>query len=101
QSKSTVATDLTTTGGGAITAGTTESLAVAGGTAYGWDYSTPYMIQMRMTSPYNILKSLNSLNSGTVSEPNWVSMFDNMYQYYQCKETDWGVKISLGQPRIT
>ena len=96
------ATDLTTTGGGATTQLDLSTLTYGNeNIPTNYDFNTPYLIQLRMTSPYNIIKSMGTLNSGTVSEPTWISLWDGMYQYYQCKETDWGVTFRFGQPQAS
>lgn len=93
-------TTLNATGGGAVTEGTTEQLASDTSTN-GYEFGQPYLIQLRMTSPYNILKSIGGYNAATKSEPNWIQLFDSKYQYYQVQETDWGVTLSFGTPRTS
>ena len=100
----TTSTPLVSTGGGALaTGGTGDDLSIGSNTSAlnkGYDFTNPYLIQLRMTSPYNILKTMGSVGSGnTHSEPNWLPMFDNRYQYYQCMQTDWGVTFNFGTPR--
>ena len=96
-------TKLSNTSGGAVTGGGVgDDLGQTASAALtGYDFYQPYLIQLRMTSPYNIMKTLGSLNNAnsSVSEPNWLALFDNRYQYYQVAETDWGVHLSFGTPR--
>lgn len=96
------ATSLGAGGGGNVTLATTENLAqgdTVNQSAQAYDFNTPYLLQLRMTSPYNIIKSLGDTTTiTTASEPNWISMWDGMYQYYVCQETDWGLNLHFGAP---
>lgn len=94
------ATSLLTTGGGNPTGDTSSSMAAGSTLANGYDFYNPWLLQVRMTSPYNIVKSIgDTTQTGMIGEPTWISFFDNMYQYYVCNETDWGVTLSFGWPR--
>ena len=93
------ATSLLTTGGGAVSNPIPNSLLTGG--VGGTDYSTPYMFQMRMTSPYNIIKQLPSASGGTASQPVWLSYFDSKYQYYHCMETEWEINFHFGVPQLS
>lgn len=102
QTELSTATTLLSTGGGNQTLSTTQALATAASGAYGYDFNEPYLIQLRMTSPYNILKSLGTITTGaTVSEPNWIGFFDSRYQYYVTNECNWGIRLNFGTPRVT
>lgn len=94
------ATSLNTTGGGAIAEGSSAILA-SDTTNVGYDFSTPFLTQVRMTSPYNILKGIGGYTAATKSEPNWIAVFDSKYQYYQVQETDWGITLNFGKPRLS
>ena len=102
RSNITAATELAGTGGGNVTEAITQNLAqgtTVNQAAQAYDFSVPYLLQLRMTSPYNIIKSLGDTTKSTIiSEPNWISMWDGMYQYYVCQETDWGVNLHFGAP---
>lgn len=52
----------------------------------------PMLIQYRMTSPYNIVKS----DSGNLSEPQWIGFFDSKYQYYHVAKAKWTLSFTLG-----
>lgn len=92
----TTATSLLTTGGGAW------SNAAGNGTANqstGIDYAIPRLYQLRMTSPYNIMKSFDALGANVGnSQPNWLEMFDSKYQYYHVLETEWEITMNFGVP---
>lgn len=90
-----------TTGGASAASGVDNDLVASANTGLvGYDFYTPYLIQLRMTSPYNIMKALGTLNAtnNSRSEPNWLALFDSKYQYYQVHETDWGVTLHFGRP---
>lgn len=71
-------------------------------TANSWDFNQPYVIQLRMTSPYNILTEVSTMNSGnTVSQPLWLEFFDSKYQYYHVLETKWKIHFNFGAPNKT
>lgn len=52
----------------------------------------PRLIQFRMTSPYNIVKS----DAGNLSEPQWLGLFDSKYQYYHVAKCRWQLSFTLG-----
>jgi hypothetical protein len=92
------ASSLSTTAGGAITQSSTNYLE-QNLTALAYDFSLPYLIQLRMTSPYNIMKSIGTLNTTTqFNQPNWLSLFDNKYQYYKVLDTEWHIDFNFGVP---
>ena len=69
----------------------------------GYDYTTPLLLQFRMTSPYNIWKTYGAvdLNSGTLysnGQPAWLELFDQKYQYYHVMETEWEITFNFGVP---
>lgn len=99
-------TDLLTTGGGVrnLVTGPT-SLGVTGFAGYtpsGHDYKNPVMFQLRMTSPYNILKTFagQGLAGNEVgnSQPAWLEMFEGKYQFYHVNECDWRIDFNFGTP---
>lgn len=99
-------TDLLTTGGGVrnVTAGPT-ALGVTGFAGYapsGHDYKNPVMFQLRMTSPYNIMKTFagQGLTGNQVgnSQPAWLEMFEGKYQFYHVNECDWRIDFNFGTP---
>jgi len=94
-------TNLTTSGGGAALPADDNTVAYGKESFVdGYDFKNPYLLQLRMTSPYNIVKSCETLDSGYKSEPNWIGLFDSKYQYYQVKKTDWGVTLTFGVPQL-
>lgn len=95
-------TSLAVGGGGATTTIDDKTLTYGGDNVVaGYDFRVPYLLQLRMTSPYNIVKSLKERDAGFYSEPNWIGLFDSKYQYYQVKETDWGVTLKFGSPQTS
>lgn len=101
-------TDLLTTGGGVrnVATGVTSlgATGFAGYTASGHDYKNPVMFQLRMTSPYNILKTFagQGLAGNEVgnSQPAWLEMFEGKYQFYHVNECDWRIDFNFGTPFI-
>lgn len=100
-------TDLLTTGGGVRTQATGPSqLGVTGAAwipyASGHDYKNPVMFQLRMTSPYNIMKTFagQGLAGNQVghSQPAWLEMFEGKYQFYHVNECDWRIDFNFGTP---
>lgn len=100
-------TDLLTTGGGAlVTTSGAHQLGVTGiggVNASGHDFKKPLLLQLRMTSPYNILKtySASGLTNNNVvgnSQPAWLEMFEGKYQFYHVSECDWRVDFNFGTP---
>lgn len=96
---------LTTPGGARISPTGDDILGVDGLSATipsGHDFKNPMMFQLRMTSPYNILKTY--AGSGLVgngignSQPAWLEMFEGKYQFYHVNETDWRVDFNFGVP---
>lgn len=89
---------LDTSGGG----GANDTLKICNllNTNSGTDYDTPQLYQLRMTSPYNILKSYGTLNSRSTanSQPTWLEFFDSKYQYYHVMETEWEITFHFGTP---
>ena len=101
-------TDLLTTGGGVRnpTFGASQ-LGVTGFVGYvpsGHDFKNPMMFQLRMTTPYNILKTYSGqgLQNNVVgqSQPSWLEMFEGKYQFYHVNECDWRVDFNFGTPFI-
>lgn len=112
------ATNLASGGGGTVSrnvglglGGLTETIvdgsSGAGGTAWsniptGHDFINPVLLQIRMTSPYNILKQLNGgtnmNNPSAISQPNWLGIFDQKYQYYHVLECEWELSVYFGKP---
>ncbi|KAF0714686.1 Aste57867_3750 [Aphanomyces stellatus] len=96
-----VATSLGIGGGGAVTDQTTKNLLNNFYTNAS-DFQLAKLLQLRMTCPYNILKSsgttsgLNSFLGASV--PNWITKFDTVYQYYHVMECDWKITINFGVP---
>lgn len=84
----------------AAAAGPQEDLAITGTTL---DLTTPLLIQVRMTSLYNVLKNFdqategNSTGSGLTeySEPQWLSFFDSKYTYYHVMKCDWHMEFTF------
>lgn len=101
-------TDLLTTGGGVrnVATGATSlgATGFAGYTASGHDYKNPVMFQLRMTSPYNIMKTFagQGLAGNQVgnSQPAWLEMFEGKYQFYHVNECDWRIDFNFGTPFI-
>lgn len=96
---------LTTPGGARISPTGDDILGVDGLSTTvpsGHDFKNPMMFQLRMTSPYNILKTY--AGSGLVgngignSQPAWLEMFEGKYQFYHVNETDWRVDFNFGVP---
>ena len=83
--------------GGLWTQGTLETLMSNAGV----NLITPYLIQLRMTSPYNILKTVKDYATTNNSnfQPNWLAWFDQKYQYYHCMETEWQIEFNFGVPQ--
>jgi len=95
-----VADSLTNTSGGAFS--NPSYLGLSNGT-YGYDFTTPYLMQIRMTSPYNILLNLNGTKqTGAAgegnSQPQWIELFDQKYQYYHQIECHWKLTFNFGVP---
>lgn len=93
-----VATSLASTGGG--TASTSTYVGMSD-TTNGWDFSGPYLHQVRMTTPYNCIKASGGtaqLNTTGVQKPAWLTYFDSKYQYYHVIEAEWQLKITFGVP---
>lgn len=98
-------TALLTTGGGVVsTVGGANTLGVSGTglNASGHDYKYPVLTQLRMTTPYNIIKTItgNGLQATATgnSQPNWLEMFDTRYQFYHVLECDWRIDFNFGAP---
>lgn len=100
-------TDLLTTGGGVRTQATGPSQLGVTGAAFipypsGHDYKNPVMFQLRMTSPYNIMKTFagQGLAGNQVgnSQPAWLEMFEGKYQFYHVNECDWRIDFNFGTP---
>lgn len=95
----TTATALNVGGGGAWT-GTAKN-TLAGNTslfASAINLDVPQLFQLRMTSPYNILKTQYSNTAGGYGVPTWLGYFDSMYQYYHVMETEWELTMHFGTP---
>ena len=99
-------TNLLTTGGGARVSPTGDDILGVDGISTtvpsGHDFKNPMMFQLRMTSPYNILKTY--AGQGLVgngignSQPAWLEMFEGKYQFYHVNECDWRVDFNFGTP---
>lgn len=96
----TTATSLSTTGGGAWTGTTKNTLAGTSLFANAVDLDAPQLFQVRMTCPYNILKQAysNAITATNHSQPTWLQYFDQMYQYYHTMETEWELNFHFGIP---
>ncbi len=95
-------TSLATTDGTATATPTYDGICTTLYTS-GVSFQIPKLYQIRMTSPYNILKQHQStampITSGFQgSSPTWLSFFDSMYQYYHCMETEWEITLHFGTP---
>lgn len=104
-----VATALGSSGGGARTnylgahaLGATGITGISTYSPSGHDFKKPVLLQLRMTTPYNIFKTYtgDDLVNNTVgnSQPNWLEMFDAKYQYYHVIETEWRIDFNFGIP---
>ena len=57
-----------------------------------------------MTSPYSMFKNNGglALQTGAAgqgnSQPQWIELFDQKYQYYHVAETEWEITINFGTP---
>lgn len=98
-------TDLLTTGGGVLTnvPGAHQLGTQAAYAASGHDFKKPLLIQLRMTSPYNIMKTYQAaslVDTGIVgnSQPAWLEMFEGKYQFYHVSECDWRIDLNFGTP---
>ena len=97
----TSATTLQSTTGGAF--GPVVGSTALGSNVYGYDFIKPFVMQIRMTSPYSILKNLggtpqNGLGSQGNSQPSWIELFDQKYQYYHVIDTEWELTLNFGIP---
>jgi hypothetical protein len=99
-------TPLLTTGGTARVSPTGDDMLgvdnLSATTPSGHDFKNPMMFQLRMTSPYNIMKTytgqgLVGANVGN-SQPAWLEMFEGKYQFYHVSECDWRVDLNFGTP---
>lgn len=87
-------------GGGAVAIGVTEDLTTLTA-ANAYDFAQPWVMQLRMTSPYNIINKVGSLATAfptSTSEPSWLSYFDQKYQFYHQTRCDWNVTLDFGTP---
>lgn len=99
-------TALLSTGGGAWTAQKGTNILGNDGatitTSTGHDFTQPTLIQIRMTTPYNIMKTFNGtgLVGNTVgnAQPNWLELFDTKYQFYHVIECEWELTLNFGFP---
>lgn len=93
-------------GGGARISPTGDDILGVDGLAptipSGHDFKNPMMFQLRMTSPYNILKTYTGAgivgNGIGNSQPAWLEMFEGKYQFYHVNECDWRVDLNFGTP---
>ena len=100
------ATDLATTGGGArVPASGAHDMGVTGiggVNQTGHDFKNPLMFQLRMTTPYNIMKTYAATGLAQtpvgLSQPAWLEMFEGKYQFYHVAETDWRMDFNFGIP---
>lgn len=95
-------TSLATTDGTATATPTYDGICTTLYTS-GVSFQVPKLYQVRMTSPYNILKQHQSTSMPITagfqgSSPTWLSYFDSMYQYYHCMETEWEITLHFGTP---
>lgn len=106
----TTATDLLTSGGGALTnvsgAHKFGASGIPGVNPSGHDFQKPLLMQFRMTSPYNIMKTYTAagLTYNNVvgnSQPAWLEMFEGKYQFYHVSECDWRIDFNFGTPFVT
>lgn len=102
-------TPLLTTGGTARVSPTGDDMlgvdGVTGTVPSGHDFKNPMMFQLRMTSPYNIMKTYTGQglvgNGVGNSQPAWLEMFEGKYQFYHVSECDWRVDLNFGTPWTT
>lgn len=102
-------TALISTGGGARTSPTGDDMLGVDGltatTPSGHDFKNPMMFQLRMTTPYNIMKTYTGQglvgNGVGNSQPAWLEMFEGKYQFYHVSECDWRVDLNFGTPWTT
>ena len=99
----TSATNLITTAGGSLGTPAINEITTNAINYQGYDYTTPLLLQFRMTSPYNIWKTYGTvdLNSGanySNGQPAWLELFDQKYQYYHVMETEWEITFNFGLP---
>lgn len=87
-------TSLSTTGGTALSNPSSFDMYTPGN---GYNFDNPFLIQLRMTSPYNIIKNFGG-NTNAKSTPMWRGIFDTKYTYYHCLETEWELKGTFGVP---
>jgi hypothetical protein len=55
----------------------------------GHDFAVPYHIQLKMTTPYGIVKKMHQESIVGFSQPTWLEYFDSKYTYYHVIETQW------------
>lgn len=98
-------TNLLTTGGGALSEPAFNEITYASANPMyqGYDYTTPLLLQFRMTSPYNIWKTYGTVDLSTGTnlsngQPAWLELFDQKYQYYHVMETEWELRLNFGIP---
>ena len=102
-------TPLISTGGTARISPTGDDMlgvdGVTGTTPSGHDFKNPMMFQLRMTTPYNIMKTYTGQglvgNAVGNSQPAWLEMFEGKYQFYHVSECDWRVDLNFGTPWTT
>lgn len=87
-------TSLLTTAGGALSNPAFNTITTQ---ARGYDFISPCLIQLRMTSPYNILKNFGSPSTAN-SQPAWLELFDSKYTYYHVIECEWEAHFTFGVP---
>lgn len=62
----------------------------------GHDFKEPWWIQLKMTTPYGIVKRFGTEMITANSEPMWLEYFDSKYTYYHCLETHWKMTFNFG-----
>lgn len=71
----------------------------------GYDFSVPFLIQLRMTSPYDILKNFGGTVGSNTSvgahRPIWLSKFDDKYTYYNVQKTKWSMHFNFASSITT
>lgn len=78
---------------------TKNSLGSINTAAY-YDFAKPYVLSLRMTTPYSIINDLTDTSTqGGINEPVWISHFDNKYTYYHVEECKWSIDLNFGTPQ--
>lgn len=101
------ATNLNNTAGGTwsnVNGDNLQGIQAGGvGSPSGYDFTNPVLYQLRMTTPYNIVKQLagTSFNPTFTSQPDWIGLFDSKYQYYHAIDCEWHITVNFGDPWVS